>query len=121
MQKYLDAIIVGVLTFLVALIMLIVKPGYTPVEVSDDAIALTAGEINFEGEVEEMEEIEIQEEEIEDTEGDSETFEAEDQLEGEDEETDTEEAEDTEDDTDEPEDAEEAEDTENNEEETDTE
>jgi hypothetical protein len=50
MQKYMDTIIVGALAFLVALLMLIFKPGYTPVEVTDEAQALTAGEINFDGE-----------------------------------------------------------------------
>lgn len=50
MQKHLDTIIVGVLVFLVMVIILAVRPGYTPVEVTDDAMALMAGQVDFDGE-----------------------------------------------------------------------
>ncbi|MEO0560513.1 MAG: hypothetical protein AAF125_00265 [Chloroflexota bacterium] len=50
MPKNLDVIAVGVITFLVAVIYLAIRPGYTPVDVSDEALALTAGEITIEGE-----------------------------------------------------------------------
>jgi formate hydrogenlyase subunit 4 len=50
MQKYLDTILVGVLAFVVVVIFLAIRPGYTPVEVSEEAITLTEGEINIEGE-----------------------------------------------------------------------
>ena len=36
MQKYWDVIAVGALTFVVTAIILMVKPGYMPVEVSDE-------------------------------------------------------------------------------------
>lgn len=38
MQKYWDSIVVGVITFAVVAIFLAVKPGYTPVTVSDEVL-----------------------------------------------------------------------------------
>jgi hypothetical protein len=38
MQKYWDTIVVGVITFIVVAIILVIKPGYTPVEVTDDVL-----------------------------------------------------------------------------------
>jgi hypothetical protein len=50
MQKYMDTVLVGVVTLIVVVIVLIGKPFYTPVEVTDDALALVAGEITVDGE-----------------------------------------------------------------------
>jgi hypothetical protein len=80
MQKHLDTIIVGVLVFLLVVIILAIRPGYEPVEVSDDAIALMEGRINPDGEpvmAEEMNDAETEdmseEESDEDAEGDQDT------------------------------------------------
>ncbi len=81
MRQYTDTLVVGVATFLFAMLVLAAKPFYTPVEVSDEARALSAGEISIEepelGEVIEEENLAG---EVDDVEGDSETFEAEDQI-----------------------------------------
>ena len=39
MQRFWDVIAVGVLTFVVTAIILVIKPGYTPVQVSDEVRA----------------------------------------------------------------------------------
>lgn len=38
MEKYIDTIVVGVATFIIVAIILAVKPGYTPIEVSDEIL-----------------------------------------------------------------------------------
>lgn len=44
MSKYLDTILVGVVTALIVIIILAIKPGYTPPEVSEEAMAPPAAE-----------------------------------------------------------------------------
>lgn len=38
MGKYIDTILVGVVTFVIVAIILAVKPGYTPIEVSEEIL-----------------------------------------------------------------------------------
>ena len=48
MQQIRDTLLVGGITFLLVLLILIARPFYTPVEVSEEAQALTSGDTTIE-------------------------------------------------------------------------
>lgn len=65
MKNYLDTILVGVVTFIIVAVILIIKPGYTPIELSDEVLNPPAIEaVDEEAEVE-TEEAESADEEAE--------------------------------------------------------
>ncbi|MEM6285207.1 MAG: hypothetical protein AAF787_23645 [Chloroflexota bacterium] len=76
MEKYWDAIAVGLVTLVVVSIILIVRPGYTPIEIDDEAMIApgAAAEVEAAVETEEAEvEVETEAEDTSDDEADAES------------------------------------------------
>jgi len=62
MQKYWDVVAVGIITLVVVSVILMIKPGYTPLEISDEAM-ITPAEVMEESATEEAAaEVEVTEE-----------------------------------------------------------